>query len=129
MLDVELSARHWWAFALRVVAAIILDGVVRIDIHRARDVLDPDHDDLDKVKDRILEDLAVQKLRRKRSARRGMGESSADSPNSSRRDSGRHGDSDDESSREGTRSSLGDAPPSPRWVGNRSCVPSAPGGR
>ena len=72
-----------------------------------RDVLDADHDDLDKVKDRILERLAVEKLRRERSVRRGMGESSADSPDSSRRDSGRHGDSDDESSPEGTQSSLG----------------------
>ena len=84
---------------------VIMGG--EIDIHRAHDVLDADHDDLDKVKDRILEHLAVEKLRRERSARRGMRESSADSPNSSRRDSGRHGDSDDESSPEGTQSSPG----------------------
>jgi ATP-dependent Lon protease len=37
-----------------------------IDIHRARQVLDEDHFDLDKVKDRILEHLAVKKLRQER---------------------------------------------------------------
>ena len=40
-----------------------------IDIHRARQVLDEDHYDLDKVKDRILEYLAVKKLRQERAAR------------------------------------------------------------
>src|SRR6266508_1123599 len=34
-----------------------------IDIHRARQVLDEDHFDLEKIKDRILEYLAVKKLR------------------------------------------------------------------
>jgi ATP-dependent Lon protease len=34
-----------------------------IDIHRARQVLDEDHYDLEKIKDRILEYLAVKKLR------------------------------------------------------------------
>ncbi|MGH7278700.1 MAG: endopeptidase La, partial [Candidatus Rokuibacteriota bacterium] len=34
-----------------------------IDIHRAREVLDEDHYDLEKIKDRILEYLAVKKLR------------------------------------------------------------------
>ena len=38
-----------------------------IDIHRARQVLDEDHFDLEKVKDRILEYLAVKKLRQERS--------------------------------------------------------------
>ncbi len=38
-----------------------------IDIHRAREVLDEDHFDLEKVKDRILEYLAVKKLRQERS--------------------------------------------------------------
>jgi ATP-dependent Lon protease len=42
-----------------------LDGGT-IDIHRARQVLDEDHYDLDKVKDRILEYLAVKKLRQER---------------------------------------------------------------
>ena len=37
-----------------------------IDIHRARQVLDEDHFDLEKVKDRILEYLAVRKLRQER---------------------------------------------------------------
>jgi ATP-dependent Lon protease len=39
-----------------------------IDIHRARQVLDEDHYDLDKIKDRILEYLAVKKLRQEREA-------------------------------------------------------------
>jgi ATP-dependent Lon protease len=34
----------------------------KLDLHRAREVLDADHHDLEKVKDRILEFLAVQKL-------------------------------------------------------------------
>jgi ATP-dependent Lon protease len=42
-----------------------LDGGT-IDIHRARQVLDEDHYDLEKVKDRILEYLAVKKLRQER---------------------------------------------------------------
>jgi ATP-dependent Lon protease len=37
-----------------------------IDIHRARQVLDEDHYDLEKIKDRILEYLAVRKLRQER---------------------------------------------------------------
>src|SRR5262245_45083685 len=41
-----------------------------IDIHRARQVLDEDHYDLDKIKDRILEYLAVKKLRQERSESR-----------------------------------------------------------
>ncbi|HEX7787080.1 MAG TPA: endopeptidase La [Methylomirabilota bacterium] len=40
-----------------------------IDIHRARQVLDEDHFDLEKVKDRILEYLAVKKLRQERAGR------------------------------------------------------------
>ncbi|HYC03078.1 MAG TPA: endopeptidase La, partial [Azospirillaceae bacterium] len=38
-------------------------GGARIDIHRARQVLDEDHYDLEKIKERILEYLAVRKLR------------------------------------------------------------------
>jgi len=37
-----------------------------IDVGRAREVLDEDHFDLDKVKDRIIEYLAVKKLRQER---------------------------------------------------------------
>jgi ATP-dependent Lon protease len=40
-----------------------------IDIGRARQVLDEDHYDLEKIKDRILEYLAVKKLREERLAR------------------------------------------------------------
>jgi len=40
-----------------------------IDIHRARRVLDEDHYDLDKVKERILEYLGVKKLRQERAER------------------------------------------------------------
>jgi ATP-dependent Lon protease len=39
-----------------------------IDVRRAREVLDADHYDLDKIKDRILEHLAVEKLRKERVA-------------------------------------------------------------
>jgi ATP-dependent Lon protease len=35
-----------------------------IDLHRAREILDEDHFDLEKVKERILEFLAVQRLKR-----------------------------------------------------------------
>jgi ATP-dependent Lon protease len=41
-----------------------------IDIHRARQVLDEDHFDLEKIKDRILEYLAVKKLRQERDGRK-----------------------------------------------------------
>jgi ATP-dependent Lon protease len=41
----------------------------RIDIGRAHEVLDADHYDLEKVKDRILEYLAVKKLRQERAGR------------------------------------------------------------
>jgi ATP-dependent Lon protease len=47
-----------------------LDGGT-IDIHRARQVLDEDHFDLEKIKDRILEYLAVKKLRQERESRTG----------------------------------------------------------
>ncbi|MBA2450848.1 MAG: endopeptidase La [Chloroflexi bacterium] len=40
-----------------------------IDVARAREVLDEDHYDLDKIKDRILEYLAVKKLRQDRLTR------------------------------------------------------------
>jgi ATP-dependent Lon protease len=42
-----------------------LDGGI-IDIHHARRILDEDHYDLDKIKDRILEYLAVKRLRQER---------------------------------------------------------------
>jgi len=45
-----------------------LDGGT-IDVHRAREVLDEDHYDLDKIKDRIVEYLAVKKLRQERAGR------------------------------------------------------------
>jgi len=51
-----------------------------IDIHRARQVLDEDHFDLEKIKDRILEYLAVKKLRQERAGRErspGSGETPA----------------------------------------------------
>ncbi|HUO62579.1 MAG TPA: endopeptidase La [Terriglobales bacterium] len=48
-----------------------------IDIHRARQVLDEDHFDLEKIKDRILEYLAVKKLREER---RSQTVPSADAP-------------------------------------------------
>ncbi|MGI5862540.1 MAG: endopeptidase La [Myxococcales bacterium] len=41
---------------------------VAIDVQRAREVLDADHYDLDKIKERILEYLAVKKLRDERQA-------------------------------------------------------------
>ena len=41
-----------------------------INIRRAREVLDEDHFDLEKIKDRILEYLAVKKLRQERSSTR-----------------------------------------------------------
>ena len=51
-----------------------------IDIHRARQVLDEDHFDLEKIKDRIVEYLAVKKLRQERDGRErapGSGEAAA----------------------------------------------------
>jgi ATP-dependent Lon protease len=42
----------------------------RIDVLRAREVLDQDHYDLEKVKDRILEYLAVRRLKEERTAER-----------------------------------------------------------
>jgi ATP-dependent Lon protease len=44
-----------------------------IDIRRARQVLDEDHYDLEKIKDRILEYLAVKKLRQERTGSEGPG--------------------------------------------------------
>ncbi|MFL5777653.1 MAG: endopeptidase La [Chloroflexota bacterium] len=44
-----------------------------IDVQRARRILDEDHYDLDEVKERILESLAVRKLRRERGADVGLG--------------------------------------------------------
>jgi ATP-dependent Lon protease len=46
-----------------------------IDIHRARQVLDEDHFDLEKIKDRILEYLAVKKLRQERASQAGQPDS------------------------------------------------------
>ncbi|MFL5309374.1 MAG: endopeptidase La [Myxococcales bacterium] len=37
-----------------------------IDLHKARDILDEDHHDLEKIKQRIVESLAVKKLREER---------------------------------------------------------------
>src|SRR5207247_11150227 len=51
-----------------------------IDIRRARDVLDEDHYDLDKIKDRILEYLAVRKLRQERGETAGSPRVTVDSP-------------------------------------------------
>jgi len=48
-----------------------------IDIHHARRVLDEDHFDLEKVKDRILEYLAVKKLRQERGDEAGRPRSEA----------------------------------------------------
>ena len=48
-----------------------------IDMARARAVLDEDHFDLEKVKDRILEYLAVRKLRQERAVDRAAGVESA----------------------------------------------------
>jgi ATP-dependent Lon protease len=50
-----------------------------IDIHRARQVLDEDHFDLEKIKERILEYLAVKKLRQERD-RRGSSPGSGEAP-------------------------------------------------
>jgi ATP-dependent Lon protease len=47
-----------------------------MDIRRAREVLDEDHYDLEKIKDRILEYLAVKKLRQERSGSAGSPEPS-----------------------------------------------------
>jgi ATP-dependent Lon protease len=45
-----------------------------LEINRVREVLDEDHYDLEKIKDRILEYLAVRKLRRDRKAGQGQAE-------------------------------------------------------
>jgi ATP-dependent Lon protease len=47
-----------------------------IDVHHARQVLDEDHFDLEKVKDRILEYLAVKKLRQERAGGAGRSDGS-----------------------------------------------------
>jgi ATP-dependent Lon protease len=51
-----------------------------IDIHRARHVLDEDHYDLEKIKDRILEYLAVKKLREERQGGKGGTATPAEPP-------------------------------------------------
>jgi ATP-dependent Lon protease len=59
-----------------------LDGGT-IDIHQARQVLDEDHFDLEKIKDRILEYLAVKKLRQERESQTsqpGSGEAPVPAP-------------------------------------------------
>ena len=56
-----------------------LDGGT-IDIRRARKVLDDDHYDLDKIKDRILEYLAVKKLRQEREGAEAPPPVTGDSP-------------------------------------------------
>jgi ATP-dependent Lon protease len=50
----------------------------RIDVPRAREVLDQDHYDLEKVKDRILEYLAVRRLKEERVAARAEREAEAE---------------------------------------------------
>ncbi len=50
----------------------------RIDVPRAREVLDHDHYDLEKIKDRILEYLAVRRLKEDRIAERVARESEAE---------------------------------------------------
>lgn len=50
----------------------------RIDVPRAREVLDQDHYDLEKIKDRILEYLAVRRLKEDRIAERVARESEAE---------------------------------------------------
>jgi ATP-dependent Lon protease len=52
-------------------------GGATIDVRRAREVLDEDHFDLEKIKDRILEYLAVKKLRQERAAPAGPAGSTA----------------------------------------------------
>jgi ATP-dependent Lon protease len=49
-------------------------GGAAIDVIRARRVLDEDHFDLDKIKDRIVEYLAVKKLRQERAGRSAVAE-------------------------------------------------------
>jgi ATP-dependent Lon protease len=51
-----------------------------IDVHRARQVLDEDHFDLEKIKERILEYLAVKKLRQERADRAGTAPTPAEPP-------------------------------------------------
>jgi ATP-dependent Lon protease len=51
-----------------------------IDIHRARQVLDEDHFDLEKIKERILEYLAVRKLRQERGDGAGQAPGEAAAP-------------------------------------------------
>ncbi len=53
---------------------------VAIDLARARKVLDEDHYDLDKIKDRILEYLAVKKLREERAVPASPGAGEATTP-------------------------------------------------
>ena len=55
-------------------------GEDRLDPVEARRVLDEDHYDLDKVKERIVEYLAVQKLRQRRSAEASVEPSPSDGP-------------------------------------------------
>lgn len=50
----------------------------RIDVPRAREVLDQDHYDLEKIKDRILEYLAVRRLKEERIAERVAREATAE---------------------------------------------------
>src|SRR5579875_412005 len=50
----------------------------RIDVPRAREVLDQDHYDLEKIKERILEYLAVRRLKEERTAARVERESEAE---------------------------------------------------
>ncbi len=51
-----------------------------IDLREAREILDEDHYDLDKIKDRILDHLAVKKLRQERRAEAAAARGAAASP-------------------------------------------------
>jgi ATP-dependent Lon protease len=53
----------------------------RIDVPHAREVLDQDHYDLEKIKDRILEYLAVRRLKEERMAERAGREAEAEQEN------------------------------------------------
>ncbi len=51
-----------------------------IDLARARQILDEDHYDLERIKDRILEYLAVKKLKAERQATQELSQSEAENP-------------------------------------------------
>ncbi len=59
-----------------------------LDVAAARAVLDADHTGLDDVKDRVVEYLAVRKLRGEKEAAKGMADAPASAPRASRRGAG-----------------------------------------